>query len=79
MQLWKRWKEIQFEFRIKQWFWFFFFFEWIFRDFEQVRDSMHSAILMNKTEILDAALSEFCEVNIYYYSLGDNLIMLIYE
>ncbi|XP_027185896.1 malonyl-CoA decarboxylase, mitochondrial isoform X2 [Coffea eugenioides] len=37
------------------------------RDFEQVRDSMLSAILMNKTEILDAALSEFCEG---YFSLS---------
>ncbi|KAI5672993.1 hypothetical protein M9H77_13357 [Catharanthus roseus] len=31
------------------------------REFEQVRESMHSAISMNKTEILDAALSDFSE------------------
>lgn len=36
-----------------------------FREFEQVRESMHSAISMNKTEILDAALSDFSEVNAY--------------
>ncbi|KAK4386720.1 Malonyl-CoA decarboxylase, mitochondrial [Sesamum angolense] len=30
-------------------------------DFERVRESMHSAISMNKTEILDAALDDFSE------------------
>ncbi|GFQ02873.1 malonyl-coa decarboxylase mitochondrial [Phtheirospermum japonicum] len=31
------------------------------RDFEKVHDSMHAAISMNKTEILDAALDDFSE------------------
>lgn len=34
-----------------------------FREFEQVKESMHSAISMNKTEILDAVLSDFTEVD----------------
>lgn len=33
------------------------------REFEQVKESMHSAISMNKTEILDAVLSDFSEVD----------------
>ncbi|KAL3850896.1 hypothetical protein ACJIZ3_012778 [Penstemon smallii] len=36
------------------------------RNFEQVQESMHSAISMNKTEILDAALDDFSEG---YYDL----------
>lgn len=36
-----------------------------FRDYAQVRDSMHSAMLMNKTEMLDAALDDFSEVDFY--------------
>ncbi|XP_022848252.1 malonyl-CoA decarboxylase, mitochondrial [Olea europaea var. sylvestris] len=31
------------------------------RNYDQVRESMHSAISMNKTEILDAALNDFSE------------------
>ncbi|KAL3521920.1 hypothetical protein ACH5RR_014754 [Cinchona calisaya] len=38
------------------------------REFEQVREFMHSAISMNKTEILDAALSDFSEG---YFSLSE--------
>ncbi|KAD3337967.1 hypothetical protein E3N88_33488 [Mikania micrantha] len=37
------------------------------RDFGQVRESMHSVILMNKKEILDTALNEFSEG---YFSLS---------
>lgn len=32
------------------------------REFEHVRESMHSAISMNKTEVLDSALNDFSEV-----------------
>lgn len=34
-----------------------------FRDFERVQESMHAAISMNKTKILDAALDDFSEVS----------------
>ncbi|KAM7506296.1 hypothetical protein LguiB_005200 [Lonicera macranthoides] len=37
------------------------------REFEQVRESMHSAISMNKTEILDSVLDDFSEG---YFSLS---------
>lgn len=37
------------------------------REFEQVKESMHSAISMNKTEILDTVLSDFSEG---YFSLS---------
>ncbi|KAK4421365.1 Malonyl-CoA decarboxylase, mitochondrial [Sesamum alatum] len=37
-------------------------------EFERVRESMHSAISMNKTEILDAALDDFSEG---YFGLSD--------
>ncbi|KAL9455657.1 hypothetical protein AB3S75_004973 [Citrus x aurantiifolia] len=36
------------------------------RDFEHVRDSMHSAISMNKTEVIDTVLNDFSEG---YFSL----------
>lgn len=32
------------------------------RAFELVKESMHSAISMNKTEVLDAVLNDFTEV-----------------
>ncbi|KAL0407238.1 UNVERIFIED_CONTAM: Malonyl-CoA decarboxylase, mitochondrial [Sesamum latifolium] len=38
-------------------------------DFERVRESMHSAISMNKTEILDAALDDFSEERNLRHSL----------
>ncbi|PON52145.1 Malonyl-CoA decarboxylase [Parasponia andersonii] len=37
------------------------------RDFEHVRESMHSAISMNKTEVLDSVLNDFSEG---YFSLS---------
>lgn len=42
--------------------WLIFFF---FREFELVRESMHSAISMNKTEVLDAVLNDFSSVGFY--------------
>ncbi|KAK6917786.1 Malonyl-CoA decarboxylase, N-terminal, partial [Dillenia turbinata] len=38
-----------------------------FRDFDHVRESMHSSISMNKTDVLDAVLSDFSEG---YFSLS---------
>ncbi|XP_075481497.1 uncharacterized protein LOC142522204 isoform X1 [Primulina tabacum] len=40
----------------------------VFRELGEVRESMHSVISMNKTEILDAALNEFSEG---YFGLSD--------
>jgi hypothetical protein len=43
---------------------YFILFVFIFyREFELVRESMHSAISMNKAEVLDAVLNDFSAVN----------------
>lgn len=42
------------------WIYLFIFFN---REFELVRESMNSAISMNKTEVLDAVLNDFSAVN----------------
>lgn len=50
----------------------FLFAEWnisyhvnyLFREFEFVRETMHSAISMNKTEVLDDVLNNFSEVTL---------------
>lgn len=41
----------------------------LYREFEVVRESMNSAITMNKTEVLDALLNDFSEVNWCYSNL----------
>ncbi|KAF4372589.1 hypothetical protein F8388_027262 [Cannabis sativa] len=35
------------------------------RNLEHVRESMHSAISMNKTEVLDSVLNDFAEVKMH--------------
>lgn len=35
----------------------------LYREFEVVRESMNSAITMKKTEVIDAVLNDFSEVN----------------
>lgn len=39
-------------------------FDFSYRDFDAVRESMHSAISLNKAEVLDVVLDDFSEVRL---------------
>ena len=45
----------------------------LIRSFEVVRESMHSAISMNKTEVLDSVLNDFLEVKYREQTISDYL------
>lgn len=53
----------------------------IFREFSQVRESMHSAMSTNKTEIVDVALDDFSEVNFQhsmkYYVVATDIMFVV--
>lgn len=55
------------------------FFFWLvhYREFELVRESMHSAISMNKTEVLDTVLNDFSKVDYYRRLFYDNVAILL--